>query len=371
MNVNVARGKKLATVTLVAAVALALSGCGGGGDDDKQSTDPKTSAPAEAAAAPSTESGFFFLDVTKDVKVGDKLSPTANEIIVPAGILEITEVQEIESIEPGAAQLPATEDDETIEEYVPADGEVFRIFDLEFTPSDNEAGSAVATDLSLELDGTETHVTELSGSDTIRLLVSVDEKESGSLVVSADGHDQSFDLLTGERAEDDVAAAYYLDTRVQEPNHQFEIAQGTFEAVSATGNAQSLSTNFAFTVVKAELTAWSEADGWADPGKAWLAVTWSHDLSLDGGVGPQITSISATLAITADSAKATDEVTYQETFRESEERVINVSVPVDVTSADFSVSGSYSVNQPNGSGLSIPGNNAGEFASETTTVSFN
>src|SRR5699024_12833921 len=96
-------------------------------------------------------------------------------------------------------------------DFAAAEGEVLRALDLSFAPEDDDDlaydDGPPPTDLSIRAGGPQTHLAELDLEDSTRTLVSVPQDGCAALVVSSEGHDQPGDLLTGERQDDDVAAA--------------------------------------------------------------------------------------------------------------------------------------------------------------------
>src|SRR5699024_12489134 len=94
-----------------------------------------------------------------------------------------------------------------------AEGAGRRAGGLSYAPEEDDARAyddgPPPTDLSIRAGGSQTHLAELDLEDSTRILVSVPQDGSAALVVSSEGHDQLVDLLTGERQDDDVAAAYY------------------------------------------------------------------------------------------------------------------------------------------------------------------
>src|SRR5699024_6123186 len=151
-------------------------------------------------------------DFTKDVTVTSTLNPENSTVITPTGTLSIDGLQELTSVPADAVDLdPELDEDGEVLDFAAAQGEVLRAVDLSFTPVDEDApggGDGLpATDLSVRAGGSQTHLAEIDGKYTDRILLSVPEDGSAVLVVSSEGHDQLVDLLTGERQGDDVAAS--------------------------------------------------------------------------------------------------------------------------------------------------------------------
>src|SRR5699024_9383947 len=200
---------------------------GGGGASDGGGTGAAT------ADLPQLEAGFTVENFTKDVTVSNTPQPQNNTVITPTGTLTIDGVQEIATVPAEAVDLEAEMDEDGEElDFAAAEGEVLRAFDLSFAPEDDDDlaydDGPPPTDLSIRAGGSQTHLAELDLEDSTRILVSVPQDGSAALVVSSEGHDQLVDLLTGERQDDDVAAAYYRADRVQEPHHTFPVSVEPF-----------------------------------------------------------------------------------------------------------------------------------------------
>jgi len=352
------------------AAALLLGAC---------SSDETATLSADADNLTPLEAGFIAKDIGKNITTTGTVHPEQAATVTPSGTLTISAIQELGSVPPGELGADAPQTGEQVEAYGPAEGEVLRVIDLTYTPVDPEKTNLgdknPATDLSINLDGTQVH---LYGFDRQqqehRVLVSVPEAGSAQLVISSESHDQFADVFTGERQEDEASAAYYLPNSRQEPAHTFNIDSDTFPTQTSTGKARGdITTDFTVKAISAELTAWSPDDGWAEPGKAWLAVTWNHDLGLatDATVLSKIDDLKTALSIDVSGTVTKDEIHVENEIGSVKgDRTVYVSVSIDTAEVVLSVSGAVTVSTPNGSGLEMAGETSADFESDELTVAF-
>lgn len=388
------------TFSLAALGALALSACGsgeradfeetggsgasdGGGsaasDDGGATASDDGGATAADADLPRLEAGFTVEEFTKDVTVASTLQPKNSTVITPTGVLSIDGLQEIATVSAESVGLEAEkgEDGEALD-LAPADGEVLRAIELSFAPSSGDEAAldeaAPLTDISISVGGSQTHLAEIDGEYSNRILISVPKDGSAFLVVSSEGHDQMVDLLTGERQADEVAAAYYRSDRLQEPHHTFPLPVDPFPVLYSDEADSEVTTTTAFQAATLGLTAWTETTGWADPGSAWLVMEWSAAITLNTEIPGLVraTDYSATASVTVDGETTTDEIHEDKlnlNSSNSEERTLVVAVPVDVSSATVSVSGGFSLEIDPGV-YEIDGPLDRTFESEDLTVDF-
>lgn len=378
---------------LAALSAFALSACGaektaefdpagGSGASDKGGGDAP--APSEAAAPdlPQLEAGFVFEEFTKDITVAGTLQPQNSTIITPTGTLSIEGVQEIASVPADVLELEAETDEDGEElEFGAAQGEVLRALDLTFTPSSDdpygEGAGIPATDLSIRAGGSQTHLAELGRSYENRVLLSVPEDGSAVLVISCDGHDQLVDLLTGERQEDDVAAAFYLDGRVQEPHHTFPVSVDPFPVLYGGDDDRDITSEVTLKAVGLSLTAWTEQTGWAEAGGALLVLDWTSAVSIISDLPGIVRTegYTVTASVTAGDETATDEIRSEKIpfgpTNKKETSTLVVPVPVGTTTATVSVSGNFAINLDAAPGsYEMVGSGDREFSSDELTVEF-
>lgn len=289
-----------AGIGLTALSALMLTGCAAVSDatagfsDDAAEESAAAGENDEAPEAEETEepepeyehrvaSGFTVQSVAKELTATNVSRPSNNTVTTPTGTLTIKEVASLDEITAATAGLEEKYDEDTDEvlPYGPAEGEVFRVVELSFESSVlSDENVAPETDLSLKVNGTQTHLSELYGGYSERVLVSVPKDGSAQLVVSADGHNQFIDMLTGERADDAVAATYYRDVQRQEPHHVLQIESTTYPVlVDWSGLEEAVNTvDYNMQIDSVALAAWQPDAGWAPEGRAWAVVDWSYSV---------------------------------------------------------------------------------------------
>lgn len=375
---------------LAAVTALALSACGGT-ETAGFAEDPTTAASVESTDGGTSgndgdlenfgtvervpvDSGFTYEELGKEITVSETIRPERNTVVTPAGVLTVQQVQAVDEVEPGKVGLPSELDDgREVLSYAPADGEVFRVIEVAFESTGPRNGPTA--ELSISIDGSQRHIATLGDESVVRLLVSLPEDGGTRLVVASDGHDQFVDVLTGEREEDDVAAAYYRDKAVQEPHHVIKAPALTFPTKTHSGPYEDLVTDFAFTIKSARLTAWNSADGWAAPGEAWLEVSWSHDLraASESRLGNRFSPIIAGLRVDVDGDVQTADHLFERewgTTGAKDEHTDWVSVPIDVESVAVSFGGKFTLEIPSGQGAELTTDGSAEYSTDPYEVSF-
>ena len=379
---------------LAAVGALALAACGseetaefedaGGSSasDEGGASDGGGATPDVTAGLPQLDAGFTVEDFTKDVTVSDTLQPEKNTVITPTGMLTIDGLQALTSVSAEAVELdPETGEDGEEAEFAAAEGEVLRAIELSFAHEGEDDWGAddglPSTDISLRAGGSQSHLAEITSDYSNRILVSVPEDGSSALVVSSEGHDQVVDLLTGERQEDDVAAAYYREDRVQEPHHTFPVSIEPIPVLYGGDADSEVDATVSFQATALMLTAWTEGKGWAEPGGAWLEMDWNCETTIETSV-PGIVkagSFTATASVTVDEETTTDEVHADKLILSpsstTEERTLVAAVSADTTAATVSMSGTFTVeiDGPQDS-YTLDGSGEREFSSEELTVEF-
>ena len=282
----------------------------GGASEEEMSATP---APTEEAAAggESVEPGFVYDDISKNVTSTANLRPENDQVVVPNGTLTINSVQEVSTVKGEDLGLGTVDGG-----YGAPEGEALRVVDVSFAPNEEFPDSdAPTSDLSIEVGGAQEHLYTLDGEQDHRILVSAAEDGTTQLIVSSEGHEQQVDVLTGERADDDVAAAYYLSTPRQEPHHEFPIESDRFPTKSTTGPDEDVTTAYSFQVDSATLSAWTAEDGWAEPDQAWLVVDWKYEVTAEHSIiSGRIDRFDAALAI-----KVGDDVTQDKVHDEDKE----------------------------------------------------
>lgn len=355
--------------SLLALLGLALTACGGDGDASAN-TDAESSTEVDEASEPESprlESGYFHQDFGQNSAVTDTVRPgDAGRIVTPSGTLNIESVETIDSVraediglepvfpEPEEPAESAEEEDVTTDvsqmdplDYVAAEGEGLRVITMSFDGTDDEAGYDVISALSVLHGGAQNHVADLSSDQSFRVLIAAAEDGSSQVVVSADGHDQHVNILTGEREDDEVAAGYYRQVTNQDLNHSLSAPTSTVDIVEDGSNAEgtddygrvySSDLDFEAYLTSARLAGWAPGEGWATEGEAWLVLDWEStaDLNFTHSAYGGLEELSVQLEIDADG----ETFQVEEHIREesgyvpsifTEPTVSAVAVPISTT----------------------------------------
>lgn len=351
-------------IALAAVTALTLTGCSEGevaefedgaptaqaaaDDDADAAAATHVDAAEQTAAAPLVaESGLIHEDISQAPAVLDTLRPANGEVVTPAGTLTVRQVEVVESVPSEEIGLEGEPDQE---QAVPAEGEEFRILTMTFTPDAATVAHGddrldVDAALALNVGGVQQHLHDLTGTMDMRTLVSVPQDGSASLTISSEGHDQFVDVLTGERAEDEVAAGYYREVTNQDLNHSFPLDSDTLALQherrdSGTGE---VTVTYDVRVNAVGLSAWAPEQGWAAPGQAWLMIDWGHEILEENDVYSAVDINDVTLTLTADLGDEQMEVTYKDKGGRSSNRAETISylaVPNEVVDVALSTEGS-------------------------------
>ncbi|WP_153505574.1 hypothetical protein [Cumulibacter manganitolerans] len=151
-----------------------------------------------------------------------------------------------------------------------ADGQ--KLFVVELTGDSGPVEGYLTNVLAFDLNGTKVETDSSPDSlGSTKFLVSVPAKGKSSLVLDSEGHQQTLDLSSGERAEDKSTELYYSGT--PEPTASLS-DQLAFPATSITAT-EAFSLNISFSAAK--LTPYDADYGWAPAGQHWLIVTMSTD----------------------------------------------------------------------------------------------
>ncbi|GAA1801673.1 hypothetical protein [Nesterenkonia flava] len=384
-----AEKKWLTGLSLLTVLGLTLTACGNDeGDeadpDDNNVTDAEESSAEETTeeedegpSLPAAEAGLVYEDISQNVTVTDTHRPgDLGEVVVPGGVLTVESVETIESVAAEEIGEAVEEPEEGApggapEEFRAADGEVFRILTLSYEV-DEDAGHHTAASLALNVGGAQNHLQDLEMNNEYRILFSVPEDGGADLVISSDGHDQTVDVLTGERDEDDeVAAGYYRQITNQDVNHTFRIDDSIIATVDHRGRtSDDYVVDYDFHVSSVRLAAWSEEGGWANDGEAWLIIEWRYEVSADGpAIFQAVHEVDVTL--TAESGDESYEENYYDDaghVSSGDEHVTSIAVPLDTVDVALSFSGS-AVAELGGS-YELAGGDSVSFASDTLEVSF-
>lgn len=387
------RGLTRAGVGVAALAALALTACGSGDDEEagfeeagavseegEENGASETEQNDTEPELPQAESGFTYQDLSLDVSVTDTLRPERDTVITPTGTFIIDELQTVESVPAQMVNLDPVYEDTEDEgatgdplDYVPADGEVFRVVNFTFTPHE-DLDHSTSTELALHDGAAQSHLHELESGQSGRMLVSMPEDGSTRFVVSSDGHDQFIDLLTGERNdEDEVAAGYYREVTRQDLNHTFATDTDAVEVVHSGGrDVDDIQVDYHVHASSVHLTAWTEDGGWANPGEVWLVADWEYGVDRDGSGRSTVEEVNLTLAVHA-GGEVVEEEHYEDSTRGFQDEVtMYAAVPIDTTEVELSTSGSGAVDLGSfvNRAHSIAGSNVREFATEPLEVTF-
>lgn len=398
-HTNRSRPVHRSLLAIAALGALVLTGCSsgevaefeepaptasGGDDDAASSTAPGAAGDDvdEETAAPvlEAEPGLVQEDFSREADVLETLRPERGSIITPAGTLAVEEVEVVESVP--AAEVGLTEAREG-EQAQPAEGEEFRILTLSFAPDAATQGYGddvldVDATLALNVAGVQSHLNDLTEQQDLRILFSVPQGGDNTLTVSSEGHDQSIDLLTGERVEDEIAAGYYREVTNQDLNHTFEVddSRVPFKQTNGPEAEYEATVEYDLRVNSVSLAAWTPQEGWAAAGEAWLVVNWAHEISGDsgvGGVGTDINDIDVTLTTTVGGQTMEDSVKDTGGRRSnSAESVTVLAVPIDTVDVQLSLAGTAKYELTGASNHSITDEGAAnlEFATDSLDVAF-
>lgn len=275
----------IATATLA---ALLLAGCGSADEPEAAevtpSQAPTTTEPTESATPTESDAVTETVDVTTapppQAEAG-LLIPNAGETLAntgapplartvatpvgagtfgtPAGTLEIRAVDTTEVL-PGALLVGGVEPT-----YAPAEGEEFFVFDINFVPTEDD--QPPAAELHLSSEGAKRLVTELKPGESTFVASLPTGADGAQLLVSSDGHDQVFEIATGERLPDPLTDVYLRPVTAQDLTEVLSFgptAVGT-EGEEFTGEIRMRS---------ARITPYVPprigSQGWAEPGSMWL-----------------------------------------------------------------------------------------------------
>lgn len=383
-----------AGTVLSALAALTLTACADGevaefedadqptADVAQQSADPVAATSEDVAQETGTEpqvaeAGLIHDEMSQTPAVVETIRPQNDVVITPAGTLTIESVESAETVPSEEIGLK-TEQGEVAR---PADGEVFRILTMSFEPDPATQGHGddtldVDAALALNVGGVQQHLHDLTTQQDFRILVSVPQAGESALTISSEGHDQSVDVLTGERAEDEVAAGYYREVTLQDLNHTFPVDSQhlVLQHELLEDHQGEAEVSFDLRVNSVVLSAWTPADGWAAPGEAWLVVDWGHSILAENDVYESADVNDVALTLTAEVG--TEKLQYD--YKDMGGRRVNESttlthlaVPIDTVDVRLSVAGTVVYEHGGGNHVLAEGESGDlEFASDTVEVSF-
>jgi len=301
-----------------------------------------TAAPAPPPAA---EAGVLMTDLKEDVPRTGVTKPASGTFGTPEGTLEITSVARADSI-PGhvlGGAEPA---------YVPASGEEFFVVDYTYVRNDDDL--TPGSELYVESQGTRRLVRELSQGER-SFLVSLPAGGAGSnLVITADGHDQVFDLATGARVADPLTDVYLRRVTQQDLGEVL-----TYDPVAGYEDRQFTAD---LRINSARITPYVPPrlgdQRWAEPGSMWLILEF--DLEYDA-TRAGWSERDATLVWTVNELEPV--VMEGRLWSPSYDTVV-VSVPAESTSFTVAVANQAEVRELGG------GETLKDFGTQTFTVGF-
>lgn len=386
------------TVTVLGVLAaLTLTACSDGEvaefedagqteqDVASQSADDVSATSEDAAQETGTEplvaeAGLIHEDISQAPPVLETIRPENGSVITPAGTLTVESVEKVETVPSAEIGLQGESGDEVARA---ADGEEFRILSMSFTPvpatqAFGDEKLEVDAALALNVGGVQQHLHDLTDQRDYRILVSVPQGGGSSLTVSSEGHDQSVDVLTGERVDDDVAAGYYREVTKQDLNHTFPTAKGTVGFRQDHGDEKEYEArvDYDLRINSVSLAAWSAEDGWASPGEAWMIIEWAYELSGDtgiAGVGSELSDTEITLSAAVQGEQLEDRVARPEDKRRIEgEQVTVLPVPIETVEVGIEFAGGTEFDLTGGTSHVLIDESAAhlEFASDILTVTF-
>lgn len=308
------------TIAASGLAALLLAGCGSAAEPEpaaptstgtttpEPTTAEDTASPAEAEVAPETasvavtppaqaEAGLLIPDVEQASARTDApplVRTLATPVVAgtfgtPAGTLEIRSVETADTL-PGALLEGGT--DPT---YIPAEGEEFFVFDINFVPTEDD--QPPAAELHLNSEGAKRLVTELSPGESTFVASLPSGADGAQLLVSSDGHDQVFDIAAGARLPDPLTDVYLRPVTAQDLTEVLSFgptAAGT-EGREFTGEMRMRSAR-----ITPYVPPRMGSQGWAEPGSMWLILDLetSYDSSAPGW-----SEKNATLSWTVEGAE--------------------------------------------------------------------
>lgn len=353
---------------------------------------PESLDDLDAPEMPTAESGITVVDheALDSLETSEDIDVSEGLIRTTAGDLEITSISTVEELplegdvernlggdgsesEFDEDDTDGTEDTDDTEAYgtdqdgtsdvafgelphAAAEGETFYLVDATFEPA--ESSPDVSPSVTLNTGGQQAELFTLDGGDgwgqpeseDYTFLVSAQADDGDHLQISADGHDQGFNLAAGERGDAGVAATYYRDVTQQDLQHEYSFAD---QDVALTDGEDEFDAEISFDthLMEAQIVPYSAEQGWADEGNMWLAVDFYSSLEADSWTWSlEEAEFSVSVDHGADTASSSDsEVITREGT--SEEFLMMLQVPADATS--FTITPSLSAElSPSGSPLS-------------------
>ncbi|WP_415830683.1 hypothetical protein, partial [Janibacter anophelis] len=221
---------------------------------------------ADAAPAASAEAGLLVPALTTDVASTSAGDVKAGTFGTPDGTLTIQAVSTADSV-PGTligGAEPA---------YTPASGEEFYVIEYGYVP--NEDDQTPATELHVDSNGTKRLVEELDQGEGTFLVSLPSGGEGSQLVVTADGHEQVFDIPTLARVADPLTDVYLRPVIDQ------DLTDVLSYGPKSVGDGRTYTSDIRMR--SARITPYVPpqigSQGWAEPGSMWFIL--DSELSYD------------------------------------------------------------------------------------------
>lgn len=356
------------TVAAAGAATLLLTACGSteqpaaapasSSADVAEATEPVPEVRAEAvtqtadvaatttaAPPPEAQAGALAPDLRVDVARVDVSQPAGGVFGTPDGTVEIHSVSRADTV-PGHVL------GESATELVPAAGEEFFVVDLGFVRGEDQ--QTPPTELHLESQGTRQLVAQLTPGERSVLASLPASGEGASLVVSADGHEQVFDLATGARVADPVTDTYLR--RVVQQDLTDVLRYGP-----VAGDDEDRTFTADLGLRSARITPYVPpqvgSERWAEPGSMWLILSYRLDYAASRhGWSDK----HATLTWTADDA----EPVVQEGRLWGKNQTVVISIPAELESFEVAVANQAELGEL-GEGRSVK-----DFGTQSFSLSF-
>ncbi|MFX0539937.1 hypothetical protein ACQBAT_07430 [Ornithinimicrobium sp. Y1847] len=166
------------------------------------------------------------------------------------------------------------------EEYVPAEGEEFFVIDLAFISGDDT--NPPPTEVYLESDGSRRLVKNVSetsfgqSADTSFLASLPSGGTGASLLITPDGHSQTFDLETLERVEDPLTDTYLRRVLRQDLSDVVSLGPVPGDEREFTADVRLRSAR-----ITPHVPTDIGPERWADEGRMWLIVEYEYSVDSD------------------------------------------------------------------------------------------
>lgn len=279
----------------------------------------------------------------QNIEVKDRAKPKDGRLIAPNLEVAVTEVGRVDTITTDSGIMG------------PAEGEELRTITVSLKPEATwSSGQKIDTTPAFSVQtAAGKKALELTGEgfgsgtlpkDPVTIVAGVPVGQDAQLVVGVAGVDQTLSIRTGERTSK-TAAAYYRSSNTVVLNKQYApalVVNGDFEV------------RHGFTVERADIVPFTQATGWAKPGKLWLQlnvrdVVFGTTGSKKWQYNTPVVDVSKSIVFTDDRGQR---IPYDGALPMVEdsyltERTMAVEIPERTRSirVDYAPNGTFSVNQ--------------------------